>query len=224
MKHAYWWQVPRLLRDSIDPDTNQLWVLPTAVTIIGAGVTDELTKVTKKEYKNLHERDPPPPGCDGLTLNYDQLHADGTPVRRELIHNVLQVATVLGLSQRTLSDWHSRTGLCVKWTLVHGSMTAGMRAGRIPEFLLRVQKDGVGLLNPEVWVGSPQIENARDLLNAWFWISAESHMIGTVKDYEMSALVARTTLPLVLCSYEIMLALINNSALTISMDAYRSVF
>ena len=82
----------------------------------------------------------------------------------------------------------------------------------------------MGLLSPEVWVGSPQIENARDLLNAWFWISAESHMIGTVKDYEMSALVARTTLPLVLCSYEIMLALINNSALTISMDAYRSVF
>ena len=215
-------QVPRVLLNDINEETNQLYIHATAVTVTKQAIQEDLEKNGEESYSDRHGgRIPPPKGSDGGTSHYGTLHADGTTAKNEVARFVNGVATELGKSQRNMDEWKRRTGIRIKIISEHKALKVSVRAGNMIKLIRRISESRTGLLSEEVWTGSPLLEHTRDMLNGWFKIYAESHLISQVYDPFLSVLTSRTVLPLVILSQELVGAFGNHRSITYSMTFYR---
>ena len=206
----------------INPRTNQLYITMTAVTVTKEGVEEDLATHGRESYSARHGgREPPPADSDGGSSHYGSLHGDGTTAKNEVARFVNGIAIELALSQRNLDEWKERTGIRVKLISEHNIMKVAIRAGLMLKLIRKICESRSGLLSEKVWTGSPLIDHIRVMLNDWFRLYAETHVLYKVYDPFLSALTSRTVLPLVSLSQELVSAFGNSRSITFSMNFYR---
>ena len=215
-------QVPNLVLNSVNEETGQLYVHQRAVTVTDDAVAANLATHGADTYSERHGgRVPPPPGSDGTTTNYGSLHGDSTPEMQNVFAFVNKTALTLSLSRKNLDEWQARTGIRFKVIIEHGTSKLALRAGFVQKFIKRIRESRKPLLSPEVWNDSDAAVHVATLVNDWFPIHAQSRVLSSVYDFEMSKLVARTVLPLTILSQEIVRAWGNIYSITISMTHFR---
>lgn len=215
-------QVPRAVLYDKNEKNNQLYIHATAVTVTKEAVEVDLATNGRESYSDRHGgRIPPPKGSYGGDSHYGSLHGDGTTAKNEVARFVNGIATELAVSQKNLDEWKDRTGIRVKLISEHNIVKVAVRAGLMLKLIRRISESRSGLLSETVWTGSSLLEHVQVMINDWFKIYAESHLISQVYDQFLSSLTSRTVLPLVSLSQEIVSAFGNARSITYSMNFYR---